>query len=64
MDLVLYDTHKAMKRTSTYQEWSRELLVGGKEDRMMGNKTLELLVVPALKEALFIDSGRGLESDF
>jgi len=39
-------------------------LVGGKEYRMMGNKTLELLVVPALKEALFIDSGRGLESDF
>jgi len=34
-------------------------LVGGKKHRTFENKTLELYVIPALKEALLIDSGRG-----
>lgn len=48
-----------MRRTSTLRECSRELLVGGKKHRTFGNKTFELYVIPALKEALLVDSDRG-----
>lgn len=49
---------KAKKRTSTLRKCFRELLDGEKKHRTERNKTLELYVFPALKEALFIDSGR------
>ena len=48
-----------MKRTSTFVQLCRELLVGEKKSRSIGNKNLELYVIPALKEALLIDGGRG-----
>lgn len=48
-----------MKRTSILGQCYRELLAGGKKHRTFENKTLELYVIPALKEALLIDSGRG-----
>lgn len=49
-----------MKRASTFIDSHREFLVGVKKSIDIGNKDLELYVIPALKETLLVDSDRGL----